>query len=313
MLDPLKRLIWAIEDKYKIDELIFIGDYIDYGPSSKEVIDYITGLPHEKTFLAGNHEDLLLQYFNKGLRDEHFTEEYWVYDNEGRHTIRSLTGLPGYGITPEKALAAMDKKYMNFFESLLYSYEKEIDGQKYLFTHSHAGEKRIDEYLRFNRYDTFHKYLLQNDILMYNTPIWQRYNYEHKTVTEYKKVRDFVVIHGHTPVASMNDKPEYVKKYKAPYIEADRIIEAREVKLAEYVGEKNEFEFDIKKEEIYGINIDTGISIGHGLAALGIPVGYKDYPHDDYDKSMYQVVQVRSDAMNKSDYYMRYYTYTLLK
>ena len=93
MLDPLKHLIWRIEDTHKIDELIFVGDYIDYGPNSKEVIDYITALPYEKTFLAGNHEDLLLQFFHEDLRDEHFSERYWLRDNEGDKTIRSLTGL----------------------------------------------------------------------------------------------------------------------------------------------------------------------------------------------------------------------------
>ena len=79
MLDALKNLIWKIEDKYKnddIEELIFLGDYIDYGPNSKEVIDYITALPYKKTFLAGNHEDLLLQFFHKDLRDATFSENY---------------------------------------------------------------------------------------------------------------------------------------------------------------------------------------------------------------------------------------------
>jgi hypothetical protein len=111
----------------------------------------------------------------------------------------------------------------------------------------------------------------------------------------------------------MSDTPEYVKKYQAPYVEVDKIIEAKEIKLAEYVGEKSEFEFDVKKEKIYGINIDTGISIGHGLSAFGIPVGYDDYSHSDYDTPKYEIIQVRSNTLNKSDYYMRYYKYTLKK
>ena len=295
MLDPLKNLIWKLGDKHKIDELIFIGDYIDYGPNSKEVIDYITALPYNKTFLAGNHEDLLLQFFHEDLRDEHFTESYWLKDNEGYKTMRSLMGAHEYeyGIKPEKALAGIDKKYIDFFESLLYIYEKEIKGQKYLFSHGHSDEWRLDDFLKLDKYDKFHKHLLQNDMSMYNTPIWRRKDCAYNKVEkELQKVRDYVTVHGHTPVAGMSKAPEYVKKYQAPYIEADRVIEAKEVRMAEYVGEQSEFEFDIKKEEIYGINIDTGISIGHDLAALGIPVGYDDYFYSERDTSQYEVIQV---------------------
>ena len=314
MLDPIKRLIWKIEDKYEnnIDELIFIGDYIDYGPNSKEVIDFITSLPYEKTFLAGNHEDLLLQFLHEDLRDKHFSENYWIYDNEGKHTVRSLTGFSAYGVTPEKLLEAMDKKYIDFFENLLYIYEKEIEGQKYLFTHGHADEWRLDEFLPLDKYDKFHKYLLQNDMITYSTPVWQRKECSlYEVEEELKKVRDYVVVHGHTPGITMGEAPEYVKKYQAPYVEAAKIVEAREVELAEYVDDKSEFEFDISKDEIYGVNVDTGIAIGHGLSALGIPVGYDDYSHIDYNTSKYEIIQVKSNTLNKSDYYMRYYKYIL--
>ena len=86
-----------------------------------------------------------------------------------------------------------------------------------------------------------------------------------------------------------------------------------ELREVHYVGEKSEFEFDVKKEQIYGINIDTGISIGHGLSALGIPVGYDDYSHWDYKKSKYEIIQVMSNTVNKSELYMRYYEYILAK
>jgi len=147
---------------------------------------------------------------------------------------------------------------------------------------------------------------------MYNTPVWQRkecmYN---KVEEELKKVRDYVVIHGHTPGISMDKAPEYVKKYQSPYVEAAKIVEAQEVRLAQYVGDTSEFAFDVKKEEIYGINIDTGISIGHGLSALGIPVGSDDYSYSDYKTSKYEIIQAMSNRINKSDYYMRYFKYIL--
>lgn len=320
ILDALKNLIWQIEDQYRnrneIEELIFLGDYIDYGPNAREVIDYITTLPYKKTFLAGNHEDLLLQFFHKELRDQHFSESYWLKDNEGYRTVRSLTGVNEYGITPEKVAETMERKYMDFFENLLYIYEKEINGQKYLFSHGHIDEQRLDAFLLLDHYDKFHEYLLENEILMYNTPIWKRKDCINQNLEEeFTKIRDYVVVHGHTPVAAMNKTPEYVRKYQAPYIEVNRAVEAKEVKTAEYIGEESKLEFDIRNEDIYGINIDTGIAIGHGVSALGINTSsISKYPWDNTtNKLEYTVIQARSDKMNKLGCYMRYYKYILQK
>lgn len=324
MLDALKNLIWHIEDKYRytyrneneIEELIFLGDYIDYGPNTKEVIDYITALPYKKTFLAGNHEDLLLQFFHEELRDKHFSESHWLRDNEGYRTIRSLTGLNEWGITPARAAEVIEQKYMDFFESLLYIYEKEINGQKYLFSHGHVDEHNLDVFLQLDRYDKFHNYLLENDILIYNTPIWERKDCRYNSLKEeFTKIRNYIVIHGHTPVTAMSKTPTYVEKYQAPYIEVKRAIDANETKIAKYIGEESILEFDLKIEDIYGINIDTGIAIGYGLSTLGIEASNisKERQADTKDKIEYTVIQSRSDTINKLDYYMRYYKYILKK
>lgn len=51
------------------DRLIFLGDYIDRGPHSKEVIDLVLALrqrcPH-CVFLKGNHEAMFLDYLVRG-------------------------------------------------------------------------------------------------------------------------------------------------------------------------------------------------------------------------------------------------------
>jgi hypothetical protein len=46
----------------QVEKIIFIGDYIDHGPDSKEVLDTIIDLEYEKVCLAGDHEDLYLQF-----------------------------------------------------------------------------------------------------------------------------------------------------------------------------------------------------------------------------------------------------------
>ncbi|WP_022836187.1 metallophosphoesterase family protein [Salisaeta longa] len=50
------------------DHLVFIGDYIDRGPDSRGVIERLLKLRDEVqcTFLRGNHEALMLGYFNEG-------------------------------------------------------------------------------------------------------------------------------------------------------------------------------------------------------------------------------------------------------
>lgn len=48
------------------DTIIFLGDYIDRGPQTRDVIDYLIKL-NEVTnciFLTGNHEQMLLDYIN---------------------------------------------------------------------------------------------------------------------------------------------------------------------------------------------------------------------------------------------------------
>ena len=69
---------------------VFLGDYIDRGPASRQVIDMLIdrGQHHETIFLKGNHEAMLLDL----LRDP-----------EGFPTFKQYGGLPtllSYGVIP---------------------------------------------------------------------------------------------------------------------------------------------------------------------------------------------------------------------
>jgi len=91
-LDSLERLMEKIEPDLEKDQLVFMGDYIDRGPHSKGVVDYILRLrnaaPRQNVVcLKGNHEAMFLNFlkgedielflFNGGLST---IREYW-----GRH------------------------------------------------------------------------------------------------------------------------------------------------------------------------------------------------------------------------------------
>jgi serine/threonine protein phosphatase 1 len=105
------------------DTLVFLGDYIDRGPSSKGVVDCILRLRREfphVVCLKGNHEAMLLDWLLNG-------ENYDLYlANGGGATIRSYS-LEGEFKLPQE--------HVDFFTSLLLYYETE----RYIFVH--AGMK----------------------------------------------------------------------------------------------------------------------------------------------------------------------------
>jgi len=82
--------IWVIRflQKEKPDLVVFLGDYIDRGPSSREVVDLIRALSkaHVVTPIKGNHEDMMLKCVEEG------DCATW-YFNGADATIRSFGGI----------------------------------------------------------------------------------------------------------------------------------------------------------------------------------------------------------------------------
>jgi serine/threonine protein phosphatase 1 len=93
-LELLERLLEEIQPDLERDRLVFIGDYIDRGPQSKGVVDYVIRLkalapPEQVICLKGNHEAMFLDFlegrevalflFNGGLPT---LIEYWGPDWE---------------------------------------------------------------------------------------------------------------------------------------------------------------------------------------------------------------------------------------
>jgi serine/threonine protein phosphatase 1 len=97
------ELILREIDLKRTDQLVLLGDYIDRGEQSKEVIDFIIDL-QKKGFnivaLRGNHEQMLLDSY-------HNPEELslWFF-NSGETTLMS------FGITDIRDIG---NKYLDFF------------------------------------------------------------------------------------------------------------------------------------------------------------------------------------------------------
>ena len=105
---PFYELVKDVIKLTKSDQLFLLGDYIDRGDQSKEVIDFIIDLTLEGfnvATLIGNHEVMLLNSYNN--REQ---EPIWQMNN-GASTLMS------FGVEDVRNI---DKHYLEFFTSLEY-------------------------------------------------------------------------------------------------------------------------------------------------------------------------------------------------
>ena len=131
--DLLERMVSMIMDdaenaKSRRNIIVFLGDYIDRGPESFEVIDLLAAGPppgFEAYFLKGNHEDYLLRYLEDGrnLKD-------WLA-NGGDATLVSY-GLDPLNCSVSALKTAVPDNHLAFYKSLK-SWHREGD---YLFVHA---------------------------------------------------------------------------------------------------------------------------------------------------------------------------------
>ena len=157
---PFYELVVNAIDLKKEDRLILLGDYIDRGTQSKEVIDFIIDLKaggFDIIPLMGNHEAMLLEsYADTGML-------YQWYMNSGETTLESI------GIQDVRDL---EKTYLDFFSGLKY-YESIGN---FLFVHAGFNDHDADPFI-----DKYH--MVWETRLSYINPVLQG-----KTI-----------IHGHRP------------------------------------------------------------------------------------------------------------------
>ncbi len=116
---PLDGLVKQIEP-LEADRLVFLGDYIDRGPESFEVVEYVIALQlkYPKTItLRGNHEDFVLSFFMGNQTDRHL----WLKQNGGEQTMTSY-----------RRNGEFLNVHRDFYESLSISWETD----DYFFCHA---------------------------------------------------------------------------------------------------------------------------------------------------------------------------------
>ena len=126
--DKLIALIDKIDIDFESDILVFLGDYIDRGPQSYEVLEYLADLKsnHSNTvFLKGNHEEMLEKYLNGKDRVTYLV-------NGGQQTLESYMNRPR-----EEDEPPIPRKHLEFYNSLRVFYETE----NYIFVHAGLKNK----------------------------------------------------------------------------------------------------------------------------------------------------------------------------
>lgn len=168
----LQTLRCLIEERIaltKSDALFFLGDYIDRGPDSKGVIDYIISLQnsgYEVRCIRGNHEDYCIKAYEEDKKRVLFRspiEKDWR-KNGALNTLESFK---------VKRPRDIDQSYIDWMKKTEYY----IELDDYILVH--AG-------LNFMAYNPF------DDI---RSMMWIRDFKVNKN-----KIGDKVVIHGHVPV-----------------------------------------------------------------------------------------------------------------
>ena len=126
-LESLERLLDKITPDLTEDRLLFVGDYIDRGPRSKGVVDYIIRLknqapPGQIICLKGNHEAMFLDFLAGG------PAEMFLF-NGGRATLEDYWGEDWVDEDRESLTLQLD--HARYYQDLQNYYET----PDYIFVH----------------------------------------------------------------------------------------------------------------------------------------------------------------------------------
>lgn len=280
MIDPLRIAIQYIYHTSKknipITEIIFLGDYIDGGPSSKAVIDAIISLRQDfkVVTLLGNHEDMLLAYYHH-CSDYVKTGNSWLSFNSGIQTIHSLypqsimfeqTFFPDEktvaDLIMQDGVLHLPPNYLEFFETLLPVYlhslvlgEKKLD---LVFSHATLSESYpLDRQLALQNWRDIRVYMQETACALDDTVIWNR------QLLNQQIRENMIIIHGHTPTKYYRQLTKLLRFWEeeenAPFIVKDR-----------------------KSKQPAQIDLDTGLVYGGSLSMLAIddtPTAERVFPY----------------------------------
>ena len=156
-IDKLNSLLTKL-NLQKEDTVVFLGDYIDRGFNSKEVIDRLIELSSQTNcvFLKGNHEDLLLKTIETRQEDD---ISHWLISG-------GVTTFDNYGDFP-----SIFNLHGDFFDNLKMYYKTD----DYLFVHAGIRpdkpleEQEADDMLWIRDNFIYKKHLLKQKVIFGHT------------------------------------------------------------------------------------------------------------------------------------------------
>jgi serine/threonine protein phosphatase 1 len=173
-VNTLRALVEEQIKPARYDELYFLGDYIDRGPDSRGVIDYIRNLQKDEysvTPLRGNHEDFVVDLYDAEMQPD--KPRLHIFRSRKKRSWYSIGGketLKSFGI---KTLRDIPPEYIDWMRGLGY----------YVILENHV---LVHAGLNFSIEDPF------SDL---RSMLWVR---DYKIVPE--KIGNRKLIHGHVPV-----------------------------------------------------------------------------------------------------------------
>ncbi len=257
MFDHLNYLLKFL-NTHQSEKYIFLGDLIDRGPSSKQVIDRIMNLPEEVICLLGNHEHMMLDEVYMEKTSLVLPRYLWEF-NGGDKTINSF----GYKDITEFR-EKLPQKYHDFFKNMQITHEHKIElGKKNLkFLCAHAGfypYKPLNEQLSFRNYSDFSAHYSKKGNDHSHSPVWVRNSFFDAAPDVFEKN---IIIHGHTPTQKL--------RYfcTLPPSEEEDYFSKLDTKV--YIPDLPYIRKEENSEKIISIDIDTGVAAGRRLTAIGI-------------------------------------------
>ncbi|TVR18033.1 MAG: serine/threonine protein phosphatase [Balneolaceae bacterium] len=158
------KTLWNKLKPYKDATHVFIGDYIDRGPSSREVVDFLLDVRFDREciFLRGNHEQMLLDALKSN------NVENWLY-NGGDITLKSYHN--------PKSVKDLPAEHLDFYKETKLFYETD----SYFFVHAGVPPHKTIAESKLNE-ESEHFYLWGREHLNAFEVPWEK-----------------TVIFGHTP------------------------------------------------------------------------------------------------------------------
>jgi serine/threonine protein phosphatase 1 len=170
----VQSLVGDLIKPMRSDELYFLGDYVDRGPDSKGVIDFIRSLEKEKynvTALKGNHEDFMVELYDAEKKSR---SAWWHnFGNRKHKAWMEIGGKPTLASFGVHHIKDIPEEYIEWMRNLTYFVT--LEG----FVLVHAG-------LNFKNDDPFEDK---------RAMLWLR---DYPIIPE--KIGGRRIIHGHVPV-----------------------------------------------------------------------------------------------------------------